>query len=56
MTNQWLTVILPAFDVILGAYMFSFMLILEEELPDRREKAAHKRMVEQCTMKCLQME
>ena len=42
--------------VIVGAYIFHFVLNLEDEPPDRREKAAHKRMEEQCTMKYLQME
>lgn len=45
-----------ALDVILGAHIFHFMLNSEEELPDRRERAARKRMEEQCTMKYLQME
>lgn len=43
-------------DVILGAHIFHFMLNSEEELLDRRERAARKRMEEQCTMKYLQME
>ena len=34
----------------------SFCVELEDELPDRREKAVDKRMEEQYTMKCLQME
>ena len=53
---QWLTITFAAKYVILGAYIFHFVLNLEDELPDRREKAAHKRMEEQYTMKCLQME
>ena len=43
-------------NIIFGACIFHSVLNLEDELPDRREKAVHKRMEEQCTMRCLEME